>query len=332
MSRPLEVRIAGAGYYLPERVVTSAELEARMGLPEGWVERLTGVRERRRVAGETSSDMGAAAARMALEHAGVAAEDVDLIVGGSAAPQQAIPCTAVFVQRLLGVAERGAFCYDVNATCLSFFAALDAAARALAAGACRRAVVYSSEITSWSLNYDEPESAVLFGDAAAAVVLEPAGPAEAGRIWASRFRTDSRGAELTQLIGGGTLHHPNDETTRPEMNTFAMDGRGVYRMAARLLDDFLPAFMADVGWTPGDVAAVVPHQASRRGIELLWKRLGFAPEQAVVNLPERGNCLAASTPLALAEAIHGGRIRRGDRVLLAGTGAGVSAGLIALTY
>jgi 3-oxoacyl-[acyl-carrier-protein] synthase-3 len=328
---PLPVRIAGAGYYLPERRVDSAELEARMGLPAGWVERLTGVRERRRVSGETSSEMGARAARMALDHAG-SGPAPDLIIGGSAAPQQAIPCTAVFVQRALDLAETGCFCFDVNATCLSFFAALDTAARLVAAGAYRRALVYSSEITSWSLNYDEPESAVLFGDAAAAVVLEPTGPDDPARVWGSRFRTDSRGAELTRLVGGGTLHHPNDAGTRPEMNTFAMDGRGVYKMATRLMEPFLDGFLADVGWQREEIAAVVPHQASRRAIELLWKRLGFREEQAVVNLPDRGNCLAASTPLALAEAVHAGRIRRGDRILLAGTGAGVSVAAIALTY
>ncbi len=328
----LNVRIAGAGSYLPEARVTNADLEAKLHLRPGWIERATGVRERRRVSGETSSEMGAAAARQALRHAGVNPVEVDLIIGASTAPQQAIPCTAVFVQRELGLAESGCPCFDINATCLSFYVALETAARLVDAGRNRCAVVYSSEITSGSLNYDEPESCVLFGDAAAAVVLTPAVGGQPSEIVDFRFRSDSRGAELTQLLGGGTLHHPNYPTTRPQTNQFAMQGRPLFRMATRLFEPFLDDFLAEIAWEKQSIAAVVPHQASGRGVGMLWERWGFESAQVMVNLAERGNCLAASTPLALVEAIHAGRIRRGDRVLLAGTGAGLSLGLAALIY
>lgn len=276
--------------------------------------------------------MGAAAVRQALQHAAMEPESVDLIIGASTAPQQAIPCTAVFVQRELGLAESGCPCFDVNATCLSFYIALETAARLIDAGRSRCAVVYSSEITSGSLNYADAESCVLFGDAAAAIVLTPTAPGEASEIVDFRFRTDSRGAELTQLLGGGTLHHPNHPATRAETNQFAMQGRALFRMATRAFEPFLTEFLADVGWEKTSVAAVVPHQASGHGVAMLWDHWGFEREQVVVNLPERGNCLAASTPLALVEAIQADRIRRGDRVLLAGTGAGLSLGLTALTY
>lgn len=328
----LKVRIAGAGSYLPETRIGNQDFETRLGLRPGWVERATGVRERRRVAGESSSQMGAAAIRRALHHAGVETERVDLIIGASTAPQQAIPCTAVFVQRELGLAESGCPCFDINATCLSFYAGLETAARLVDAGRSRCAVVYSSEITSGSLNHADPESCVLFGDAAAAVVLTPAGEAEASEIVDFRFRTDSRGADLTQLLGGGTLHHPNYATTRPETNQFAMQGRPLFKMATRMFEPFLNEFLADIGWEKRTVSTVVPHQASGHGVAMLWERWGFERKQVAVNLPERGNCLAASTPLALVEAIGEGRIRRGDRVLLAGTGAGLSLGLVALTY
>lgn len=328
----MRVRIAGVGAYLPERRVGNEELEERLGLTPGWIERLTGVRERRRVSGETSAEMGARAAISALRDAGLEPGEVDLIIGASTAPQQAIPCTAVFVQRALGLAETGCPCFDVNATCLSFFAGLETAARLVEAGSARRALVYSSEITRWSLNEREPESAVLFGDAAAAVVVTRAGEAEGSRIWHTALRTDSRGAELTQLRGGGTRHHANDPETVPEMNTFTMDGPGVFRMAAEMLPPFLDRFYEAVPWTREETDAVIPHQASARGISLLWKRLGFRPEQVFVNLPERGNCLAASTPLALAEAVRAGRVRRGSRLLLIGSGAGLSVAAAALTY
>ena len=328
----LRVKIAGAGCYLPEARVTNERLEAELNLRPGWIERATGVRERRRVSGETSSEMGAMAARQALHHAAVGLHQVDLIIGASTAPQQAIPCTAVFVQRELGLAESGCPCFDLNATCLSFYVALETAARLVDAGRSRCAVVYSSEITSGSLNYEEPESCVLFGDAAAAVVLTPSPEGEASEFVDFRFRTDSRGAELTQLLGGGTLHHPNFPTTRPITNQFAMQGRPLFRMATRLFGPFLNDFLDEVGWEKSSIAAVVPHQASGRGVAMLWEHWGFAREQVVINLAERGNCLAASTPLALAEALRADRIRRGDQVLLAGTGAGLSLGLVALTY
>ncbi|MGV3721874.1 MAG: beta-ketoacyl-ACP synthase 3 [Actinomycetota bacterium] len=328
----MHVRIAGIGSYLPERRVLNPELEARLALPPGWIERLTGVRERRRVSGETSAGMAALAARAALSHAALPLDALDLIVGASAAPQQAIPCTAAFVQEALGLAESGCPCFDVNATCLSFYVALETAARLIEAGSCRCALVFSSEITSWSLNDREPESAVLFGDAAGAVVLTRTPAGEGSRIWHARLRTDSRGAALTQLRGGGALHHANDPATTPEMNTFAMDGPAVFRMATQWFGPFLNEFFQQVPWERSQTDAVVPHQSSFRGVSQLWKRFGFQPEQVVVNLPERGNCLAASTPLAFAEAVHSGRVRRGDRVLLAGVGAGLSVGAVALTF
>ena len=139
----LKVRTAGAGSYLPEARVTNERFEAELGIKPGWIERATGVRERRRVSGETSSEMGAAAVRQALHHAGLEPNNVDLIIGASTAPQQASPCTAVFVQRELGLAEYGCPCFDINATCLSFYVALETAARLIDAGRSRCAVVDS---------------------------------------------------------------------------------------------------------------------------------------------------------------------------------------------
>lgn len=144
--------------------------------------------------------------------------------------------------------------------------------------------------------------------------------------------TYGSGADLTHVRGGGTLHHPNDPATTREMNLFHMDGPLIFKKAARLIKPFLSDFFAGLGWTPATIDAVVPHQASRHGLEYLTNRIGFRPEQMIVNLPERGNCIAASIPLALAEAVEAGRVRRGQRLLLVGTGAGLSLGALALTF
>lgn len=327
----LPVRIAGIGSYLPPRIVTNEELEPALGLPAGWVFERTGVRERRRCNGESSSFMAAQAARNALHMAGLSADDLTAIIGASSTPQQAIPCTAVFVQRELGAREGLAACFDVNATCLSFLAAFDVAARLVAGGVHQHVLVFSSESAAHSLNPNEPESAVLFGDAAAAVVVSHAGDS-ASALHTTRLQTWNSGAELSQISGGGTLHHPNDPDTTAAHNLFAMRGPQLFRKAAPLLKPFMDELCASAGWARDDIAAVVPHQASRHGIELGWKMLGFREEQIVVNLATRGNCIAASMPLALAESVASGRIVRGDRVLLFGLAAGLSLGGAALTF
>jgi 3-oxoacyl-[acyl-carrier-protein] synthase-3 len=326
------VKIAGLGTCLPERRVTSTELEAKLGLQPGWNERVTGVRERRYAGQETSVGMAARATRMALAHGGVAPEDVDLVIGASTAPAQLIPCTAALVQRELGLPEGRSLCFDLDATCLSFLVALHVAAPLVAAGTYRAALVYSSEITSHGLNPAEPESAVLFGDGAAAAVLTRSGPGDTGQIWRTCFETWSGGADLTQCLGGGTLHHPNDPTTTPEMNLFHMNGPAIYRLATRRFAPFLGGFLTDLGWERAEVDAVVPHQASLMGMHVLHARLGFREDQVVSNLALRGNCIAASLPLVLGEAVHEGRVRRGQRLLLLGTGAGLTLGAVALTF
>jgi 3-oxoacyl-[acyl-carrier-protein] synthase-3 len=258
--------------------------------------------------------------------------DLDAIIGASTGSQQAIPCTATLVQRELGAPEGASACFDVNATCLSFLFALQTAAHLLAAGAYNTMLLYSSEIASLSMNPNEPESAVLFGDAAAAAVLTRSAPGEASAIWHARFETYSRGARLTEIVGGGTLHHPNNPTTTPEMNLFHMDGPGIFRQAAPLAEGFVTRFFEHVPWKRGQIDAVVPHQGSRHVVEQLTRRLGFCEEQVIWGLAERGNCVAASIPLTLAEAVHAGRIQRGQRVLLIGTGAGLTIGAVALTF
>lgn len=328
----LPVKIAGLGYYLPARRVGNDEFAARLGVTPGWIERATGVRERRYAAGETSAGMAAAAARMALAAADLAAADLDAIIGASAAPQQAVPCTAALVQRELGAPDGGSACWDLDATCLSFLFALQTAAHLIAAGVYRTLLIVSSEITSPSLDPDDPESVVLFGDAAAAAVLTRAGADEPSAIWQARFATFSSGAHLTEALGGGTLHHPADPATTRRHNSFRMQGLAVFKFATRLSGPFLDRFFEQLGWERSAIDLVVPHQASRHAIDQLAERLGFRREQIFTNLAERGNCVAASIPLALAEAQAAGRVRRGDRVLLLGTGAGLTLGALALTF
>jgi 3-oxoacyl-[acyl-carrier-protein] synthase-3 len=330
--RPLAVKIAGVGKYLPERVVTSAELEKQLNIPTGWVEQTTGVRSRRYANSETVTEMATAAARDALCMAGMQPVDLDAIIGASASVRQAIPCTAAYVQRELGAPDGKSACFDINATCLGFVFALQTAAHLIAAGVYKSTLIFCSELATFSRNPKQWESAVLFGDGAAAAVVTAAQPGEASAIWHSRFVTHSSGADMTKLIGGGTLHHPNDPATTPEMNMFDMDGPAVFKKAARLVPPFLEEFSRASNLKNSDYDQVIPHQASGHALKLMTTRLGFHSERVFNHIHKRGNCISASIPIALTEAVETGCVKRGDKILLLGTGAGLSVGALALTF
>jgi 3-oxoacyl-[acyl-carrier-protein] synthase III len=330
----LGVKLAGLGKYLPEHVVTNAELEEQLGLRPGWIEKATGVRERRRAPiGASSVAQGAVAARSAIERAGISPAEIGLVIGASSGPEQLIPCTAALLQRELGLPEGGSACFDVNATCLSFLVALHVAAPLVASGAYPAALLVSSELSGLSLNDEEPESATLLGDGAAAAVLVPTPPGESSALRHLRLTTlAASGADLTRFRGGGSRHHPNDPATTPNLNRFEMQGPGVFRLAARHLPPFLTQFLDEARTLPDALDLIVPHQASGHGIYGVAARARLPEEKLFVNLPERGNCIAASLPLALCEAWETGRLQRGQTVLLAGTGAGLTLGAGLLTF
>ena len=328
--RQYRVKIAGLGKYLPPDTTSSTELENRWGVMPGRLRRVTGVEQRHYETTKTTAGMAAAAAQEALSNAGFCISQIDTIVGASAIPQQVLPCLASLLQHELGGEK--SFCFDVDATCLSFITALHMSALLLSSGDAERVLICSSEKTSQSLNPKEFESAGLFGDAAAAVVLVRTPPDETSTIESTRFETYSSGAHLTTVLGGGTLHHPNDPATKFEHNFFHMDGPGILRFGAERYDQFLPVFLAEAGRTTNDFDFVVPHQASRAALHLLIARYGFREEQVLNSIASRGNCIAASIPLVLTEAVESNRIRRGHRLLLTGTAAGLSLGALEMVF
>ena len=312
----LGVKVASTGFYAPPRVETAAELAPRIGTSEEWIITRAGVRERR-ISDEPIEVMAGHAARAALQSGGAP----DLIVNASVSARQLIPDTSVYIQHELGL--EGIPSYTIQASCLSFLVALHNAATLVAAGAYRRVLVVSAERGSLGRNMAEPESAALLGDGAAAAVLEPAPKEEASELVDWRMVTWPRGASLTEVRGHGQRLHPNDPATRTEDNLFTMDGPGVYKMALRHVRPLVQALLKDHGLTPADVDWVVPHQASGPGLDML-PRLGFPAERTVNIIGQFGNCVAASIPMALAHLAASGPLKRGQRVLLLGTGAGFS--------
>lgn len=327
MTRPVPMNIVATGVFHPPTVVTAADLAPRVGRSAAWIERTSGVSRRRRWDGDPAV-MAAHAARQALG----SGPPPDLIVNASLTPRQLLPDTSVFVARELGI--DGVPSFTVHATCLSFMVALRTAASFVEGGAYRRVLIVSSERSSPSLNLDQPESAVLFGDGAAAAVIEPAtgdGP-DTSALLAWRMVTFPEGADLTTIAGAGVLHHPNDPSTRPEHAMFQMDGRSIYRMARKRVHEVLDDLFADAGVDRSDVALVVPHQTSRHGLASLHRTYGFDRSKIVDILAEYGNCVAASLPMALHHGVTEGRVRRGEIVLLVGTGAGLSISAALLRF
>lgn len=332
MSRlELPLHIAGLGRYLPQRIVTNAELEAECGLASGWIETRNGVKKRHWVFEESNAYMGARAAEEALAQANLKLADIDLILNASGTNEVTIPDTSVYLQRELGEAASSIACWSLHATCLSFLVALDTAASLLASGRYGCILVVSAELGSTSLNKEHPESYTLFGDGAAAAVVRRPTSGETGRLERAQFETYSEGADLTTVAGGGTRHHPNDPATRFSDNTFQMAGRQVLKLSRRRSGGFLERLRTGLSSSLPDIDLVVPHQASLVGLRLL-ESFGWPAEQIVKTLPDYGNCIAASLPLSLHEAVSLSRLRRGDTFLMVGTGAGLSLGGLVLRY
>lgn len=331
MNLDLPLKIVGVGRYLPPRVVLSSEVEALCRLPAGWIERRSGVRERRWADGETSSFMGAQAAREAVADASLSLTDIDLILNASGTPEQAIPDGGALIQRELGLGSSGIACMSVHTTCLSFLVALDLSANLLATGRYRHILIVSSEVASVGINVNEPESASLIGDAAAAVVVTKTPAGEASRLQAAHLETYGEGAYLTAINGGGSRKHPNNPLTQPEDNLFHMNGPQVLRMSMRRSRPFLEKLRPGLSKSLGRIKLVVPHQPSLIGLKMMeW--FGWPGEKIMKTIDRLGNCVAASIPCTLYEAIWQERMKRGDEILLVGTGAGLSLGGIILTY
>lgn len=325
------IKIAGLGRYLPGRIIPSSEVEALCGLPAGWIEQRTGVKERRWATGESHAHMAAAAAREAVADAGLALTDIDLIINASGTQEQSIPDGGPLLQRELGLAESGVPCFSVHATCLSFLMALDVAASLLVTDRYRRILIATTEIASVGLNFAEPESAALLGDAAAAAVITRTPPGEPSTLHARHFETYSVGANLAEVRGGGSRYHPNHPDTTPADNLFHMHGPQLLKLTHRYSQNFLEKLRPGLSKSLGSIEWVVPHQASMLGLRLM-SHFGWPFERVLITLDRLGNSVAASIPATLYQAVQDGRINRGSEILLVGTGAGLSLGGIILTY
>ncbi|TXK81875.1 beta-ketoacyl-ACP synthase III [Paenibacillus sp. N3.4] len=328
-----KVRIIGSGKYLPKRNISAKEMSDKLQVSEGWVLKKTSVETRYFVEEETASYMGARAAHAALISAGLAFGDIDCLVSTSGTMQQPIPCTAALIQREMGFEHSGIPSFDINSTCLSFVAGLDVMSYMVDAGRYRRVLLVASEIASKGLNWQQKESAALFGDGAVAVIIERTEAGGSSCIVHAKMETYSSGAHYSEIRGGGTaLPARLYSSEQDEDYSFDMNGEAIFRMASRLLPDFLSDLLRTAGTQMKDCKLVIPHQGSAMAMRLLRRKLGIAEEQMMNITPDHGNTIAASIPMGLHEAIRQMRIERGDRILLLGTSAGFSMGGVIFDY
>lgn len=325
------IQIVSTGQYLPEKIVSSEELDEKLGMRRGWSYKHSLVKTRRYVTEETASEMGALAAEEALSNAGLSIKDVDCILSVSGTMEQAIPCNAALIHRRLTRGTRPIPAFDVNSTCLGFITGMDLISHAIQAGQYRRVLLVASEIASIGLNREHKKSCVLFGDGAAAVIVQKSASESSSRILATGMETYSQGADYVQIRGGGTKHHPRKNPPL-EYFMFEMNGSAVYRLVARHLPSFVDRLLDRAGVRMEDVDLVIPHQASGLAMELLRKKLGIPEEKFMSILENHGNTIAASLPMALHEAVEQGRLRRGSLVMMLGTSAGASLGGVVFVY
>jgi 3-oxoacyl-[acyl-carrier-protein] synthase-3 len=313
--------IAGVGSALPQRQVSNAELAAQVDTSDEWIVERTGIRNRYIAdASETTATLARDAAQKALEHAGLQAAAVDLIVLATATPDQTFPSSATKVQAMLGIPDCIAF--DVHAVCTGFLYALTVADSMLRSGSAKTALVIGSETFSRILDWEDRATCVLFGDGAGAIVLTTE-DGERG-ILSTKLHADGRHNELLFVDGG--------PSTTQTVGKLRMKGREVFRHAVVNLADVLNEVLAEAGLESSELDWVVPHQANARILDATARKLGLPPEKVIVTVDRHANTSAASVPLALDTAVRDGRIKRGDLVVLEAMGGGFTWGAAVLRY
>jgi 3-oxoacyl-[acyl-carrier-protein] synthase III len=317
--------IRGTGSALPAKIVTNADLADKLDTSDEWITQRTGIRQRHISCGfeETTSVLATRAAKAALDHAGLTAEDIDLIVLATATPDYTFPSAATQVQSNLGIIKGCAF--DLQAVCSGFVYALAVADKMLITGMHKRALVIGAETFSRILDWEDRTTCVLFGDGAGAVVLEAqagtGGMSDRG-VLTAHLRSDGRHRDKLYVDGG-----PSSTKTTGHLR---MQGKEVFKHAVGMITDVIEAAYAATGYTSEDIDWFVPHQANKRIIDASAHKLKIAPEKVIITVDKHGNTSAASIPLALDTAVKDGRIKQGQLVLLEAMGGGFTWGSVML--
>jgi 3-oxoacyl-[acyl-carrier-protein] synthase-3 len=325
----IPVGVLGSGKYVPERILTNKELETMVETNDEWIVTRTGIRERRMVAeGQATSDLAYEASLIALNNAGIKAEELDLIIVATITPDMAFPSTACILQEKLGAKKAAAF--DLSAACSGFIYGLANASNFIATGMYKHALVIGADSLSTITDYTDRNTCILFGDGAGAVVI---GEVPEGRGFKSfELGADGSGGPLLKIEGGGSRNPASAATLENRMHYIYMAGAEVFKFAVRIMGNAADEALRKAGWAKDDIDLLVPHQANMRIIQSSLNRLELTEDRCMINLDKYGNMSAASIPVALAEAAEQGRVKEGERLVLVGFGGGLTWGAAALIW
>ncbi len=317
-------QIVGTGSHAPERILTNADLEKMVETSDEWIRERTGIRERRVAPeGKATSDYAHGASVRALEMAGVRGEDLGLIVVGTVTPDMPFPSTGTLLQARLR--NRKAFAFDVSAACAGSLYALSIADRYVASGSVRNALVVGADLLTRITDWQDRNTCILFGDGAGAMVLAPTDDARRG-ILSLHLHTDGAYAPILNMPGGGSLHPISHKMIDERLCYVKMNGREVYKVAVRALEESCREALAANGMQPSDVDWVIAHQANKRILDSTLDRLGIPASKCWMNLEKYGNTSSASVPMTLDEANRAGWLKPGDRILVMAIGGGMAWG------
>ncbi len=315
--------IAGTGSYLPEKVLTNADLVKMVDTTEEWIVSRTGIEQRHIASPEqATSDLATEASRRALEMAGIGPLDLDLIIVATITPDHFFPSTAALVQKNIGAAKAAAF--DLEAACTGFIYGISVGDQFIRTGMYRNILVVGAEVLSRYINWDDRSTCVLFGDGAGAAVLAP-GEGDS-QVVSTHLHCDGSLMDLLFAPGGGSRMPPSYEVIDKKLNTVKMKGHETFRVAVKKLSEVVDEALESNGLTEEDIDFLVPHQANLRIIKATAKKLKLSEDKVVQTIQRHGNTSAASVPLALDEAVRKGLIKGGDTVLLEAFGGGLTWG------
>ena len=315
--------ITAVGHYVPDKILSNADLEKMVDTNDEWIRTRTGIRERRIMTEGATSDMGARAAEALLKNRGISAEEIDLIVVATISPDMFFPSTACLIQDKIGAKK--AWGFDVSAACSGFLFALVTAAQFVETGAYRKVLVIGADKMSGITDYTDRNNCILFGDAAAAVLLEPTEDMSVGLL-DSILCCDGSGGKFLHMKGGGSLNPPTHETVDKGWHYLYQDGKSVFKVAVIGMADVSAEILKRNNLTGKDVDWLVPHQANLRIIDATAERMELDKSKVMINIDRYGNTTAATVPLCLSEWWQNGKLKKGQTIVLATFGAGYTWG------
>ena len=317
--------IAGTGSYLPEKIITNNDIAKTVDTSDEWVYTRSGIKERRIAKSEeAASDMALISAKRAIENAKLKPEDIDLVIVTTVTPDMMFPSTACILQAKLGI-RNNIPCFDIEAACSGFVYGVEVASKMMKSGYYKNALVVSSEKLSGTLDWQDRNTCVLFGDGSGAVVLSTSDEENVG-ILDTVLGADGSDTATLKLPAGGSLMPATKETVENRQHFLQMNGREVFKHAVKIMGEKSFEVIERYGITPDEISLLIPHQANTRIIESVAKRLKLPMEKVFVNIEKYGNTSSASIPIALDEALKAGKIKKGDYILFVAFGAGLTWG------